>query len=429
MKSKTEKTCTKAKPSSGSDCQSGRGRAVKASTKAAGSTRAKQPCSSGRQNGRGRAVKVWHISRFQQRYELPDDVRFDRKSPLLYVKSFCGSGSDDESCAYYRQLMSLRTKSNWLMIRGAFAELVNISANASKVFRGYLLDSNYMPAFDEQIGSWLGLQKDDAEKMLIELEQAGLIEKIDMPDFEQIIATKRENVTGRKKAVKKNPVASRETTRKNETARAPLNKKTKVKTKAKAKVKINGNEKVKEKYKSNRQRESGPNSNSLKGQAESQINQSPPATLPMPPAPPLSDPGESKVIPYPKAPPESLRNNNEPQKLSDVIAGMQHRYSVDAKAFGADIFQALGLTCMPDSEQGRRELGCFASLWQDALQTGLNPPALDELRSRAVAEAGRIRKHWHGRKGKPAAVFCKVFNGMITNAKTYETEKNKGEGG
>jgi hypothetical protein len=94
---------------------------------------------------RRRGGKCWHISRFQQRYELPDDVRFDRKSPLLFIKSFVGSGTDDESCSYFRQLMSLRAKPNWLLLRGAFAEIVNISANASKIYRGYLLDSNFQP--------------------------------------------------------------------------------------------------------------------------------------------------------------------------------------------------------------------------------------------------------------------------------------------
>ena len=384
-------------------------------------TAAKEKSRTKKASGPGRGQKVWGIFHFQERFELPDDVRFDRKSPLIYTKDFVGSGTDDESCSYFRQIMSLRTRSNWLQLRGAFAELKNISANSSGTYRGYLLDSNYQPASDEQIGSWLGLGVKESKELLIQLSQAGLIEQVTMPDFEQSKETKtkksakkntakklegKTKVTSKKKPAGKNSVASRETTRKNERARTCLNKKVKVKVK----VKVNGNEKIKEKINIG-----SLNHNEQEEQNEIS-NQSPPTTQPIEPT--RSDAGSS-VIQFPdcsRSAKNTQHSKNEPQAIGSIIAGIQHRYSPAAKGFAGDVFAALQLHCQPDSEQGRRELGCFASLWMDAVHSGLPPPELDQLRDRAISEAGRIVKHWHNRQGKPAAVWCKVFGDMLRKA-------------
>jgi hypothetical protein len=53
----------------------------------------------------------------------------------------------------------------------------------------------------------------------------------------------------------------------------------------------------------------------------------------------------------------------------------------------------------------------------DAQGSGLSPPELDKLQERAVAEAGRIRKHWKNRRGNIAAVFCSVFKKMVSKGK------------
>ncbi len=131
----------------------------------------------------GRTVKVWYIYRFKERYELRDDVRFSRKSPLLFTKDFVGSGTDDESIGFAQQMNILKMRPNRLQLRGAFGELKEIAANRSHIYRGYLLDEKLEPASDKKLALLLGLKVDDAKELLSELEEIGLLERVDVPDF------------------------------------------------------------------------------------------------------------------------------------------------------------------------------------------------------------------------------------------------------
>ena len=197
---------------------------------------------------------VWHISRFRERYELPEDVRLDRKSPLIYTKDFVGGGSDDESCAHWRQLMALRSKTNWLMLRGAFAELKNVAGNMSKEYRGYLLDSNFRPASVKEIGRWLGVVEKKAEKIIEELRDVGLLEYVALPQFN---GQPRKRKPSRARARPGKSGRAQKGTGKSGKSQAPLKKKAKVK--AKAKVNGNGKGNTKEEIK----RQDKDNSNAI----------------------------------------------------------------------------------------------------------------------------------------------------------------------
>lgn len=176
-----------------------------------------------KKKSKSKGVIVWHVSRFRERYELPDDVYYDRKSPLLYTKDFIGSGNDDESCAYWRQLIALRSKPNWLALRGAFSEIKNIAGNMSNTFRGFLLNSRFEPASEKVIGRWLGIDEEQAKLILSELEDVGLLEQVDFPKFDtdddvpaksktkkrKKAAKKKESTNKRKKVAGKNSVRIR----------------------------------------------------------------------------------------------------------------------------------------------------------------------------------------------------------------------------
>jgi len=123
------------------------------------------------------AKKVWHISRFRERYELAEDIRFDRKSPLIYTKDFTGAGLDAESSSYSLQLLELRSKKDFLVLLGSFVTLKSIAANKAKKYRGYLLNSSFEPATDVQISCWLALQNGQTKHVLKELSSVGLIEQ------------------------------------------------------------------------------------------------------------------------------------------------------------------------------------------------------------------------------------------------------------
>jgi len=136
-------------------------------------------------SGKKRIKKVWRIFRFKERFELADNVRFCRQSPLLFTRDFVGSGKDDESIGYAQQMQILRMSPRRLVLKGAFGELKEIAANRSRAYRGYLLDERFEPATDSRVAMWLGLEIKEARSILKELAKIGLIERVDLPIFDE----------------------------------------------------------------------------------------------------------------------------------------------------------------------------------------------------------------------------------------------------
>ena len=370
--------------------------------------------------------KIWYISRFRQRYELADNVRFDRKSPLKYTKDFVGSGSDNESCTYWRQLMALRSKQNWLMLRGAFAELKNIAGNVSKAYRGYLLNKDFEPATEKEIGRWLGVDEKRAKQILTELEDVGLLERVNLPKFDTGDDEKKKKKSSKKKTTKKTERA-RKSTRKSERTRAPLKKKVKAKAKIKVNVKNkangnigNGNSKRNNKSTRQKGRKHKDNAPDITGYEaaiasakRSKAALAPTTTPPIKPQ--VADAGGSRVIPF-KAPLGSDKRIRNPKTIGHIVQGMMHKYDKDAQVFAFEIYETLGIAYALDLPEASREIGCFASAWAKAKQTGLPPPVLDELYTRAVAEAGKIakRRRQHPQRcNKPGAVWRTVFKRLL----------------
>jgi hypothetical protein len=79
--------------------------------------------------------------------------------------------------------------------------------------------------------------------------------------------------------------------------------------------------------------------------------------------------------------------------IGAVIAGIEHRYNLQALSFADEIFALLMPPFDRDSREGRRELGNFAAAFQEAIDAGLSPSALAELVSRARGDAREIAKH------------------------------------
>lgn len=369
--------------------------------------------------------KIWYISRFRDRYELAENIRYDRKSPLLYTKDFVGSGNDDESCAYFRQLMALRSKSNWLELRGAFAELKNIAGNMSKVFRGYLLNSDFKPATIKEIGRWLGKNEAEAKVIMDELKDVGLLEEIDLPAFdtdgnESPKKSKKKSSSRKKKLKKKTsshkkPVRARGRTGNSGGAQNSLKKKAKAKAKAKVKNKANVNannvnDKSPREINNNRIHKSNALEENKADEAAAKCSDAALAPTTTPPLEPTKSDEGGAVIQFP-APSGSA--NHGPLHLGSVAKSMVHRYDQDAKDFAGEIYQALNLhrRWCPTSSSGRRELGSFASVWMKAKTSGLPPPELAQLWSRAIQEAQQIAKKL--KSGKPSAVWCSVFNKIL----------------
>lgn len=132
---------------------------------------------------KGITGKVWRIFNFESRFVLPDDVRKARKGPLEFMRGIINGGRDNNTATYFRQMEILRSRPNRLKLRGAFEDIKEIAAGRCGNFRGYLINSNWAPASNKVIATWLGVTTREATKILKQLGDIGLIERVDMPDL------------------------------------------------------------------------------------------------------------------------------------------------------------------------------------------------------------------------------------------------------
>ena len=334
---------------------------------------------------------------------------------------------------------------------------------AAVLRREYLLNSKFEPASVKEIGRWLGVNEKQTEQIITELEDVGLLEQVDFPEFDRDDdkpakskakkrRQKKTSTTERKKTTAKNPrqrhagtqnSAERTKIDRNRTKPAevsrnrtkPFKKKIKAKIKVKGKIRIksnineqfdNGN--IKRKKNNNRQKSSRVNSNALEGKrkrktksATTDCRQAAVAPTTTPPIMPwASDAGRSRVIPFPKASPRSVQNTRAgPQQIGEVIKEMEHRYDVDAQNFAREIYQALRLPRHIDSPDVVRQLGSFASVLHKSKKWNLSQSSITELWSRAHLEAGRIAER-KDKNRNPGAVWCKVFKRLLASKVTKQ---------
>jgi len=325
-----------------------------------------------------RARKVWRIFRFAQRFELPDDTRFCRRSPLIYIRDYVGSGLDDESINYKRQITACKASSNRHRLLAVFFDLREIAANYSRCFRGYILDERFEPASVNKIAGWVGLNITETCKILKELEQIGLIEKVPLPEFDPSIneppgegdkpekdRNPRRRRTGRSKRKKRKPRASSGAHGK---SRAPLNKK---KTKS-------GNGKCKGK------------SSGKPKKGKKKRTTATPATTPDPINPKGSDAGVGQKVCWPvKDLPQGSVNYKQTAKLGSVLHKL---YDPDAEQFAQEVYDAVGTRYAKDSREGRSELACWKAAWAKAQMAGVNPAYLTELWNKIISEAMKLKR-------------------------------------
>ena len=134
---------------------------------------------------KAKTVKVWHIFRFEQRFEMSDKTTTCRKGPLIFVREYVGVGSDDESIGYKQQINILKQSPNRHVLRSVWDELREIAAIRSKRYRGYLLDESLKPMTDRRIAMLCGLELSACSNVLKELAAVGLIERVTLPAFDE----------------------------------------------------------------------------------------------------------------------------------------------------------------------------------------------------------------------------------------------------
>lgn len=367
-----------------------------------------------------KAPWVWRIFHFGERFELSENIRKYRKSALEFSRDFVGDAGGDEAVGYNRQfaLLSNGDGLNFGLLYGVYRLLINLAAKQSRAFRGYLLDARNRPLTDAQIGKLLKIETKQMRKFLRQFASVDLLERVELPEFDMSIneppprngdgndrgGSKKKSAAGTRKS--RSGGRGRDRTEISVRVRKPL------KGNGKRVNKKHGNYVIdndKNQRKTNNDKRRGDDSNALKGQIKGRTTTTP-TTAPsfMPKA---SDAGGT-VIDFTSPPGSAKQNRVGPQKLGDVVAGMEHRYHSDAKGFGSEIYRALKLPFSPVSTQGRRELGSFASMWMKAKKKSLSHTVLDELWRRAIQEACKIAPR--RRKGdNVSAIWCKVFNDLL----------------
>lgn len=320
-------------------------------------------------NIRGR--KVWHITDFREIFELSDDLRKKRPGPLTYTKSpvMLTPLSKEPDIKLWEKLQELKSRPERHLLRSVFEDLKCWAGLKTIKERGYLITTSGQPASYEYIAGQLKMGVDELEKAMLLLEVIGLIERVSKktPDKSGQGRTKADR-SGRGR--KKPDTAGRK--------RKPL----------KEQNKTNGNGKGKSKGNKKRLNKNKPK------------EKAPPAKTTQSLKPQIPQRG-GKLIQF--TPPSTL----------EIEKKILHRYTPQSKQFAFEIYQALALPWDPTSEMGRRELGCFASVWEKIAgwgNAGIPMEVIAELRDRAISEAKKIAKRRQNRR--KGAVWCHVFKNL-----------------
>ena len=371
-----------------------------------------------------RIKKVWRIFRFQERFELADDSRSCRKGPLLFVREYVGSGQDDEAINYKRQVSACRARENWRVLVTVFLDLREIAANYSRCYRGYLLDERFEPANINKIAEWIFLDVKEACKVLKELEQIGLIEKVSMPKFD--LTRNKPPEDNENNGVKNTNF--RKFPEKSGKIRKPF-KKRKGKSEGKEKKKKTGKPEGKAKAKSNPKAQSA---KATAGQEQGQANPNPNRN---PKDNPKDNPtesdgrvGSSKQEIHRDPPRQSFKPFKPPGQLGVVL---QKLYNPAAEEFAKSVYSAIGTPYPQTTKEGHSELACWKIAWAKAQIAGITPQGLSSLWGRTMKEAVRLKAKrqrkqvkWHK---SPEAVLRWLFDRFMKNAERAAEYANNAE--
>lgn len=356
------------------------------------------------------AKKVWRIFRFEQRFELPDDVRFDKVRPLQYIRDYVGSGQKDESIKYKQQIMTCKASPNRYKLLWVFYELREIAANQTRAYRGYLLNENFEPANIDKITTWVGLSKKETETLLAELEHIGLIEFISLSKFD-LSLNEQPKKYGRRKRQSRGGSGSHVKSRTNSSAHGTTRNALKYKVQSGS-----GN--------SNREKEERNKS----GKPEPDKDKSKTITAkPNPINPKESDDGmgsqQQRIRTDPSR--QSIKNQyRQPEQLGTVLHKL---YNPQAEQFANEVYDAIGTFYVKTSKEGRSELACWKSAWAKAQMAGIGPAYLAELWDKVMKEAEKLRLKRRRMKFQrsPEAVLRTLFDRMLSSIKRRADEAGR----
>jgi len=321
--------------------------------------------------------KVWHIFRFKERFELPEDMKIHRRSGLQYTRDFVSAAGGDEAVGYLNQfgMLSNGDGEELSMLRGLYRSLVNMAAQHSRAKRGYLLDASAEPLTDGQIAKLLNYKAARMRQLLARFARVKLLEKVPLPEFDFALneTQKKDNNQGALNS-SENSGNFRAPLKKRQTTKAPNGAKQKTTSGLTASGKKENNDNGIDQSKRGDQSLESQDQAQGYGQAESRTTASPTTSPPLSSMPQESDDG-GRVVLFTRSPGSA-------------------DYSRAGLSYGRRVYLALGYKWDIDSPKAAREIGSFASKHDQVLivMAGVPPPALDGVLARGLREAGKIAK-------------------------------------
>jgi hypothetical protein len=344
-------------------------------------------------------AKVWHVFRFDERYELPEDMRACRKSGLQYTRDFVGIAAGDEAVGYHCQfdLLANGDGLDSCLLYGVYRRIVNIAAGHSRAKRGYLIGADDRPLTDAQIGRRLNIKSRQMKQILAKFRRVQLLEQIELPAWDMSLNDPPDPKRGN---LRKSPEKSGK-------KQTPL-KKTKRNPKRNNKQKAPNGATAKRAAKEKT------------AHVEQSSAQEQAAQQPRPSKPLVADAGAGD-IPNIRTlrPPRSV--SASPGRSMGPTTGSGGVYNRFDYQYARRIYEALGYQHPANSIEAIREMSSFASTIHKALEqmSGLPPPVVDAFGERCLVEArkiGRRRDRNHNAGAVWTTVVGKIVNKRLTGS-------------
>jgi len=367
---------------------------------------------------------IWHVTDYKARFELRDDVKIGRQSPLAYAKLHVRP-TDMAAVTYLRQLDRLRRREDGAELEGYWTRLLQHTSDADYARRGYLVNDRLQPADIEEIARDVLLC--DAKKAAAALDtfcEVGLIERVKEPDWAER-AAEGERIA---EAAKKHKPRGKKSAEAGATAGAPERSGPDGNTlnaPSPSRTKLNGEKR--------NGREQKRNEIGIEGEASGTGNTreaDPTADSPISPAksdagagPPSSgrEACPASILAAGVGPPGSGREGCP--TLGHVVKLNQYRYDPEAWAFADGVQLASGYR--ESNGAGREcERAHWAKAWADATAE-LPAGVCGRLKRAIVEQAAEI----HGRRTdfkNPEAYLMRSWHNNVRDARRGRRETRSG---
>jgi hypothetical protein len=353
------------------------------------------------------ARKAWHIYRFKERYELPEDLKIFRRSGLAYTRNFVGISGGDEAVGYHNQFRMLCNGDGVERVtyRGLYQELVCEAAQHSYHRRGYLIDSEGIGLTDGQIARMFDIPLARMRKYLRALRRVRLLELVDLPDFDETerqaqadkVTKDGDNKRTKRKKRGRRKAGSGASAENSGNFRNPL------KNKNKNKHKDNDSPNGLSATNDNTANAVDKNKNGRRDNSTGERSPTPRQVSPSRLSRTDADAsGGERIIP--------LRASGG----SDYLPARS--YTRADEQYGVRIYEAMGRPGWPDPVEALRERTSFASKWREIrdLCNHLPPEIVDAIGLRLLAEARRIGRRPANKR--PGAVWNNLADKVVNKA-------------